>query len=98
MNYPLNSMTLPGKPGKVECWDAANVNCTIYNDTTVQACKKRKGVGCSQCHYGCVNNSQAEIDDMVNYDKILRMNVGAQILRGFRLHAIYPCFMRRFDL
>ena len=78
MDYPLNAMTLPGRPGKVDCWDAANVNCSIYNDTTVEACKKRKGIGCNQCHYGCVNSSQTEIDDMVSYDKLLRLNVVAE--------------------
>ena len=78
MNYPLNAMTLPGRPGTVDCWDKANVNCTLLNDTTVEACKKSKGVGCNQCHYGCVNNSQAEINDMKNYDKLIRMNVVAE--------------------
>lgn len=78
MDYPLNAMTLPGKPGRVNCWDPANVNCTLLNDTTVEACARRRGVGCSQCHYGCVNNSQAEVNEMVHYDSLLRLNVIAE--------------------
>lgn len=71
-------MQLPGKPGTTDCWSAANDNCSLYNDTTPKICAERKGVGCSQCHYGCVNNSQAEIDGMKAYDESLRMLVIAE--------------------
>ena len=71
-------MQLPGKPGTTDCWSAANDNCSLLNDTTPKICAERKGVGCSQCHYGCVNNSQAEINGMQAYDESLRMLVIAE--------------------
>ena len=77
MDYPLNAATLPGRPGKVDCWDKTNANCTLFNDTTPKVCARRKGVGCGQCHYGCVNNSQAEIEGMAEYDSLMRLNIVA---------------------
>ena len=79
LNYPLNAdpPAHPGAGGKVSCWDPANANCTLYNDTTVAACQKRREVGCGQCHYGCVNDSLAETQDMARYDDVLRLNVVA---------------------
>ena len=78
MDYPLDASRLPGsgKNGdRVDCWDAANANCTLYNDTTPKACASRRGVGCGQCHYGCINNSLAEIDAMKQYNSMLRLNI-----------------------
>ena len=75
MDYPINGLDLPGKPGKVDCWDPANENCTMYNDTTPKECAARKNVGCLQCHYGCVQNAQEEVVGMAQYDRSMRLNI-----------------------
>jgi hypothetical protein len=79
MDYPINGFDTPGKPGsRIDCWDPANVNCTLYNDTTPHLCARRKNVGCLQCHYGCVENAQQEVHAMAKYDGRMRLNVVAE--------------------
>lgn len=79
MDYPINGFDTPGGRGsKVDCWDPANANCTLYNDTTPRQCAARKSVGCLQCHYGCVENAQQEVDAMAKYDGLMRLNVVAE--------------------
>ena len=79
MDYPINAFDTPGKQAsQIDCWDAANVNCTLYNDTTPKLCARRKNVGCLQCHYGCVQDAQQEVDAMKKYDSLLRLNVIAE--------------------
>ena len=75
MDYPINGFDLPGRPGTTDCWDAENANCTLFNDTTPKACSKRRNVGCLQCHYGCVENAQAEVVGMAKYDQTMRLNI-----------------------
>ena len=41
--------------GSPTCWNESNINCTVRD---------------AQCGYGCVNNSAAEIADMVNFPQM----------------------------